>query len=199
MARSSLPDPTSVFAYNRYMDVAGNPMKYVDPSGHWLETALDIISLGATVKDINDNGLNWENGLGLAADVGSLAWPVVVRLSVMPMMPMPPAKRALGYGDEAAQYGDEAAGATKAGADCLINSFSAETLVMTPAGLKAIGALVEGELVLAYNEANGQIGAYPITDVISHVDPEIVLLTIDGDPSASSGTETLKPQRSILL
>lgn len=35
--------------------------------------------------------------------------------------------------------------------------------------------------MLAYNEATGEIGAYPITDVISHVDPEIVLLTIDGE------------------
>jgi hypothetical protein len=41
--------------------------------------------------------------------------------------------------------------------------------------------LVEGELVLAYNEATGEIGAYPITDVISRIDPEIVLLTIDGE------------------
>jgi len=35
--------------------------------------------------------------------------------------------------------------------------------------------------VYAYNKATGEIGAYPITDVISHVDPEIVLLTIDGE------------------
>ena len=46
--------------------------------------------------------------------------------------------------------------------------------------------------MLAYNEATGEIGAYPITAVISHVDLEIVLLTIDGDPSTSSGTETLE-------
>jgi hypothetical protein len=52
---------------------------------------------------------------------------------------------------------------------------------MTPSGLKAISELVEGELVLAYNETTGEIGAYPITDVISHVDPEIVLLTIDDE------------------
>ncbi|MEZ4736345.1 MAG: polymorphic toxin-type HINT domain-containing protein [Caldilineaceae bacterium] len=41
--------------------------------------------------------------------------------------------------------------------------------------------MTEGELVLAYNEATGAIGAYPITDVISHVDPEIVLLRIDDE------------------
>ncbi len=35
--------------------------------------------------------------------------------------------------------------------------------------------------MLAYNEATGEIGAYPITDVISHIDPEIVLLTIDDE------------------
>jgi RHS repeat-associated protein len=190
-----VPDPTNLLDYNRYMYVRGNPMKYTDPTGHWLESALDIISLGATVKDINDNGLNWENGIGLAADVVSLAAPgvagggTVVRYADDAYAASKAGvnaawdwgKRALGYGDEAAQYGDETASAAKAGADCLTNSFSADTLVMTPSGLKAISELVEGELVLAYNEATGQIGAYPITDVISHVDAEIVLLTIDGE------------------
>ena len=63
---------------------------------------------------------------------------------------------------------------------------------MTPTGAKPIAELAEGELVLAYNEATGHIGAYPITAVISHVDPEIALLTIDDAPSTSSGTETLQ-------
>ncbi len=35
--------------------------------------------------------------------------------------------------------------------------------------------------MLAYNETTGEIGAYPITAVISHVDAEIVLLTIEGE------------------
>jgi len=40
---------------------------------------------------------------------------------------------------------------------------------------------VIGNIVLAYNEATGQIEPHEITDTISHIDPEIVLLTIDGE------------------
>ena len=46
--------------------------------------------------------------------------------------------------------------------------------------------------MLAYNEETGETGYYTVTAVIAHVDPSIVELTIDGDPSASSGTETLE-------
>ena len=176
------------------MYTIGNPLKYADPTGHWLESGLDIISLGATLKDINDNGLNWENGIGLAADVVSLAAPgmagggtvvryaddayAVGKASVSSAWDW--GKRALGYGDEAA---DTAVDAGKAADNipCPVNSFSAETLVMTPSGTKPIAELVEGDLVLAYNEATGKIGAYPIVDTISHVDAEIVLLTINGE------------------
>jgi hypothetical protein len=42
-------------------------------------------------------------------------------------------------------------------------------------------AVALGEYVLAYNEATGEIGYYPVVDLISHIDPVIVLLTIDGE------------------
>jgi RHS repeat-associated protein len=189
-----VPDPTDLFAYNRYMYTRGNPMKYVDPTGHWLESGLDIISLGMTVKDINDNGLNWENGIGLAADVVSLAAPgvagggTVVRYADDAYAAGKAGvntawdwgKRALGYGDEAA---DSTVDAGKAANNlpCPVNSFSAETLVATENGLKPIDEVTEGELVYAYNEATGEVGLYPVTDEIAHLDSRIVTLTIDGE------------------
>ncbi|MFN8444518.1 MAG: polymorphic toxin-type HINT domain-containing protein [Caldilineaceae bacterium] len=72
------------------------------------------------------------------------------------------------------------------------NSFSADTLVMTARGLRPISELIEGDLVLAWDEATGKQGYFVVTDTISHVDPQIVLLTLDGDPSSGSGTETLE-------
>ena len=210
-----VPDPTNVFAYNRYMYVAGNPMRLTDSSGHVWETIADVISVGYDIYDIANNGLTWESGASLAVDVVG---------AVVPFVPSAGAcvrwcDEAVQYGDEALEYGgkavnyvgdkldegwqatkeafgmgDETAEAVKAADNipCAVNSFSADTLVMTPTGAKPIAELAEGELALAYNEATGHIGAYPITDVISHVDPEIVLLTLDGDPSTSSGTETLE-------
>jgi hypothetical protein len=177
------------------MYVRGNPLKYNDPSGHWLETGLDIISLGLTIQDINDNGLNWENGIGLVADVGSLVAPgvagggTIVRHADDAYAAAKTGvnaawdwgRKALGYGDEAADAGGDLArqADTLPGNPCAINSFSADTLVMTAAGLKPIAELVEGDLVWAYNEATGEAGVYPIIDTISHVDPETVVLTLD--------------------
>ena len=194
------------------MYVAGNPMRLTDSSGHVWETIADVISVGYDIYDIANNGLTWESGASLAVDVVG---------AVVPFVPSAGAcvrwcDEALEYGGKAVNYvgdkldegwqatkevfgmADEAAeAATDVGkaADnipCGVNSFSADTLVMTPSGAKPIAELAESDLVLAYNEATGQIGAYPITDVISHVDPEIVRLTLDGDPSTRSGSETLE-------
>jgi hypothetical protein len=72
-----IPDPGNVQAFDRFAFTINNPIKYRDPSGHWIESAIDIISIGYDIYDISQNGLNWENGLSLAADVVSLALPVV--------------------------------------------------------------------------------------------------------------------------
>ena len=76
------------------------------------------------------------------------------------------------------RYGDDVA----KNLDCpLRNSFSADTPVMTAEGEVAISEIAVGDLVLAYNEATGETGYYTVTAVISHVDPSIVELTIDGE------------------
>ena len=188
-----VPDATNLFAYNRYMYVAGNPLRLTDSSGHVWETVVDAVSVGYGIYDIYQNGLNWENGTSLAVDVVSTA---------VPFMPAPGAcvrwcDDAVQYGDDAWQWGknkaddawrwatgkgDEVADGAKAvdNIPCP-NSFSGDTLVMTAGGAKPIAELVEGDIVLAYNEATGKVGPYPIVDTISHVDPTIVLLTIDGE------------------
>jgi hypothetical protein len=50
-------------------------------------------------------------------------------------------------------------------------SFTPETLVTTTDGSVAIGTLAVGDLVLAYNEATGTTGAYPVLGVWVHDDP----------------------------
>ena len=50
---------------------------YNDPTGHWIESAVDIAFIAYDIYDISTNGLNWENGLSLAADVAGLALPLV--------------------------------------------------------------------------------------------------------------------------
>ncbi|MDW8332558.1 MAG: hypothetical protein RMK43_12985, partial [Cyclobacteriaceae bacterium] len=70
-----------------------NPVRYNDPSGHWLESALDIAFIAYDIYDISTNGLNWENGLSLVADVAGLALPIVTGGGL--------AVRALAHADDA--------------------------------------------------------------------------------------------------
>ena len=72
-----MPNPANPQDLNRYAYVRNNPLKYTDPSGHWLDTVVDIVSITMTINEIRQEGLNWKNGLSLVADVGSLLLPVV--------------------------------------------------------------------------------------------------------------------------
>ena len=60
-------------------------------------------------------------------------------------------------------------------------SFSADTPVSTLGGFEIISLLEVGDYVLAYDEATGQTGYYPISAVWAHEDPVIVYLAIDGE------------------
>jgi RHS repeat-associated protein len=55
----------------------GSPVNGRDPSGHILDEIADAAFIIGDIIDIGSNGLNWENGLALAADVGGAALPFV--------------------------------------------------------------------------------------------------------------------------
>jgi len=76
--------------------------------------------------------------------------------------------------------GGRGVAATEEGAG-LKCSFSSDTLVATDAGEKAIGSLVIGDKVLAYDQQSGTTGNYAIQAVLVHDDPEIEYLRIEGE------------------
>ena len=61
------------------------------------------------------------------------------------------------------------------------NSFEAGTLVETIDGPIPIEEIDVGTYVLGYHEETGEIGYYPVTYLISHLDFKVVYLTIDGE------------------
>ncbi len=62
---------------NRYSYVRNNPYKYIDPSGHYFETALDIASITWSIADISQNSRNVWNWVALGADVVTTLLPVI--------------------------------------------------------------------------------------------------------------------------
>ncbi|MEK6974618.1 MAG: RHS repeat-associated core domain-containing protein, partial [Nanoarchaeota archaeon] len=82
LARFIQPDPLIQNYYNpqslnRYSYVLNNPYRYIDPSGHFVETALDIGFISWDIYDINENPSNPWNYLSLALDVGATTVPFV--------------------------------------------------------------------------------------------------------------------------
>ncbi len=104
-----LPNPNNPQGINRYAYGLNSPLEYKDPSGHWVESALDIAFIAYDLYDIQQNGLNWENGLSLVADVGGLIVPVATGGGL--------AVRAAFHADDAAKivsHADEVVDAAKA-------------------------------------------------------------------------------------
>ncbi len=64
---------------------------------------------------------------------------------------------------------------------CKVNSFSADTEVATPDGEEEISDIEIGDEVLAYDEDSGTTGSYKVTDTISHKDPVVFHVTLDGE------------------
>ena len=72
-----MPEPGNPQALNRYAYVYNNPLRYTDPSGHWLETLWDIASIAWDLYEIRKDPRNLWNWGALAADIAAAALPLV--------------------------------------------------------------------------------------------------------------------------
>jgi RHS repeat-associated protein len=72
-----LPDPYNPQYLNRYAYALNNPVKYTDPSGHYIESAIDVAFLAMDLNDIRTGNANKWTYIGLGADVACLALPGV--------------------------------------------------------------------------------------------------------------------------
>ena len=68
---------TSTQSLNKYVYVTNNPMKYVDPSGKYIESAIDAASITWSIHDVTSNPRDWTNWLALSADVITAAFPFI--------------------------------------------------------------------------------------------------------------------------
>ena len=71
-----IPDPQNPQDLDRYAYARNNPVKYVDPTGHWVETALDIAFIAFDLYQINQEGWTPVNTVALIADVACAIVPI---------------------------------------------------------------------------------------------------------------------------
>ncbi|MCX6750192.1 MAG: hypothetical protein NTZ83_01935 [Candidatus Pacearchaeota archaeon] len=74
---SDVYDPQQL---NRYSYARDNPYSYIDSSGNYIESALDIGFISWDIRDIIKNPINWVNYASLGLDVVGLALPFVTGL-----------------------------------------------------------------------------------------------------------------------
>ena len=71
-----VPEPGNSQAFDRFAYVSNNPVKYLDPTGHWLETAWDIANIVWDIYEVK-NDPSAINIVALVADVAATVAPAV--------------------------------------------------------------------------------------------------------------------------
>jgi RHS repeat-associated protein len=64
-----LPDPYNPQVLNRYSYALNNPVKYTDPSGHYVESAIDLAFLAMDINDIRTGNADKWTYTGLGVDL----------------------------------------------------------------------------------------------------------------------------------
>ena len=71
-----MPGPGNPQSLNRFAYVNNNPLRYTDPSGHWIETAWDIANIAWGIYEVSRDP-SWLNIAALAVDVAATVLPGV--------------------------------------------------------------------------------------------------------------------------
>ncbi|MGV8150926.1 MAG: RHS repeat-associated core domain-containing protein, partial [Candidatus Woesearchaeota archaeon] len=68
---------------NRYSFEANNPMKNTDPTGHYVETAIDVAFIALDIAEIKEDPTDWKNWAALGLDLATTALPVAAGGSML--------------------------------------------------------------------------------------------------------------------
>ncbi|QDH21604.1 polymorphic toxin-type HINT domain-containing protein [Saccharibacillus brassicae] len=149
---------------NPYTYVENNPLKYVDPSGHFLDTIYDLLSTGYDLYKLAKDP-TWENAAYVAADVLAIAIPVAPSPSATIRATKAAATKAIDEGTVASKT-------TKA-VNKACNCFTAETKVKTDQGEKNIEDVKIGDNVLSKDENTDEVTYKQVTATFNHKTDEI--------------------------
>jgi RHS repeat-associated protein len=193
-----VPNPMDPLSLNRYSFVEGNPLRFTDPTGH-ADANPQCPSSDPSCQDnpqsqlANTTGDNAQQPLSghdacdlmplACKTIGNFAAWIYICLAGDCEWMYVPIPGAIPPPDSSS--GAERPGGTSpndnesaTGASC---SFSEDTPVETVNGLEPIGDLQVGDSVVAYDAATGIEADYPISAVLTHLDPVIEQITISDE------------------
>ena len=150
-ADSIVPQPGNPQALNRYAYAANNPVRYRDPSGHWVETAWDVLNVGWDIAEVKRDPSLLNVG-ALVVDVAAVIAPAVPAGVGLLVRSSKAAKAAV----EVASHADEVVDAAR-----LVNRAADAT-----AGLRRfqeVGTEVVPDVLKAFGDEGRVLGAIPGT------------------------------------
>ncbi|MDH3273691.1 MAG: polymorphic toxin-type HINT domain-containing protein [Gammaproteobacteria bacterium] len=171
--------PDNPMSFNRFLYVNGNPYKYNDPDGQFLnfavkfvaDVALNVAVNYVTTGEANVSGALKESALGVLNPAKSVQ---KARVLV----------KALNKSDEA-RDANRARGAAQRASCC----FVAGTLVDTEDGLRPIEDIEVGDKVWARNVDTGETELKPVTDLIRRHERQIWIVDLKSEDGATSRFE----------
>jgi len=150
-ADTIVPEPGNPQALNRYAYAANHPIKYRDPTGHWVETAWDVLNIGWDIYEVKRDPSLINIG-ALVVDVGAAVLPFVPAGAGLIARGGKAAKAAA----EVVSHADEAVDAAR-----LVNRAADAT-----AGLRRfqeVGTEVVPDVLKAFGDEGRVLGAIPGT------------------------------------
>ncbi|MET9736101.1 SpvB/TcaC N-terminal domain-containing protein [Streptomyces sp. NPDC006458] len=193
-----------------------NPLKYSDPTGGYLDLAIEVVSIGVGVASLVDNvrkGNYWSaaadaagvvadvtlavvpgvpGGVGLARKAVTKGADVVTTVATKADDVAAAAQTARRTANRADAVADGSKAAKSANPPC--NSFAPGTeVVLADGSTRPIEEIETGDLVLATDPETGRTAAEPVTHLITGSgEKDLVRLTVDldGDRGGRTGSVT---------
>jgi len=150
-------------AWDRYAYVNNNPLKYTDPSGHWLETAWDILNIAWDIQAIRQDPGNLWNWGALVVDVGTALLPGVPAFAGVVSKGGKAAKAAV----EVASHADEVVDVGKLGTKAAEALKAVERVENASDALRGVNPAVIGEVSERGAEQAARGGTYKLIDPVT--------------------------------